>query len=337
MVDERRAGLPMSDAAPPPWVRRLTKAEHGVDAGVWRLLVTAWGFGPYQRRGPVEADGTHAPAKPVVIWASVEALAEESGQPAGTVKDQLRRAARAGWIRRDKGARMTLAWREPGCFDYGSRTADRPNRTVHRPDGPPTKAAGLPTCPDGPPTQDRTAHRPQTFHGTSNSTSTDLGPAARASDEPSPDLRVPLPDGHRLQGQRPARPQPDREPSEALVAAVKRHGGQWLWQLESEPWRRTLAEAEADLELRPEHVEAALAAWDRQAEGGVKSGQPHRSAIWYRRSRRWLREAAGMGAEVVPLRGAGRSLGRRAVEGDAPTIEENRRLMAEARAARGQR
>ena len=106
----------MSDAAPPAWVKRAP----GLASSYKFLLMVLWGYGPARRTGPKDPLGGREPGRPVVVWATREALAEATGQPMSTLKNQLAKLVADGWIMRlNNGARTVLSWRTPHTYNYG--------------------------------------------------------------------------------------------------------------------------------------------------------------------------------------------------------------------------
>jgi phage antirepressor YoqD-like protein len=123
----------MSDAAPPVWIRRLTKAGSGLDASHKFLLSALWAWAPYRRgadKDMPEVDDELEPGKPIIVYPCRETIAYETGQAIGTVKSQLAKLKATGWIRRltKNDSRMVLAWREPGAFGDLGRPTEQPTQ-----------------------------------------------------------------------------------------------------------------------------------------------------------------------------------------------------------------
>lgn len=87
------------------WIKPLPAGrDSNIDAGVKDTIQAVWDHVRWDiEREPV---GDERP------WVSAEALAAETGEKLGTIRDRLRKATKAGWIRWEKRA-WSLAWRVP--------------------------------------------------------------------------------------------------------------------------------------------------------------------------------------------------------------------------------
>ena len=277
---QAREGQAVSDAAPPPWVKRAP----GLSAAHKFMLMVLWGWGPYTRSGPKEPeelDGDRQPAEPVRPYPSREVLAEVTDQPLGTVKNQLRSLARLGWIRRESGSFVTLAWRVPGAFDYGDRTTVGPRGCKDEPDHGWSEGVHPESPPDHECTPDRTTVGPLSSSDLPIHLPEILGDA-RARPTPPP-AHQPLESGRMLAtgkpsttgaSSRPTRPDPPGETREARHARL---AGQRAAQAE--------LDREAELDAKPiatrmgglpsavlDAIAAAPGSWHRELESTAKGG-----------------------------------------------------------------
>jgi DNA-binding transcriptional MocR family regulator len=204
----------------------------------------------------MDPDGEHQPLEPVRAWPSRETLAEFTDQPVGTVKSQLDTLRAKGWIRRDKGSTMTLAWREPGRFEYGDPARpgcgglkDQPRRLKQGPGDISAVPADTSTPPVEISTPDRLIRPPLSSNHHSNSSSNNVGDARDATPAPQ---GIPA----QLAELRARNRAAAREHQAATTLPTELHrrlrnhaNGAWSVELRNVRWVESLTEAMSSLGL----------------------------------------------------------------------------------------